>query len=233
MIINMLLRGRSLEYYRDIEDEPDIVYLVNDMHREVDSVEGLKDYLLDKNINLTMSLVKGSESGFLKINFFNDFNVTRLIRPYLEGLRQDEQDIPMKSTFLDNIHIPFMQIGHKYPYEYPGTGIAAIADAVLTHRPSVLNIVGLDFYDNLRDGESNYLVPNFKSRDYYADYSDLEQKGDTFQEELLSDWQYKMQNSLCDFSDFLPKMKINLWTKCNLLIDRLKNLKNITIKEVK
>ena len=132
MIINMLLRGRSLEYYRDIEDEPDIVYLVNDMHREVDSVEGLKDYLLDKNINLTMSLVKGSESGFLKINFFNDFNVTRLIRPYLEGLRQDEQDIPMKSTFLDNIHIPFMQIGHKYPYEYPGTGIAAIADAVLT-----------------------------------------------------------------------------------------------------
>ena len=50
--------------------------------------------------------------------------------------------------------------------------------------------------------------------------------------DLLSDWQYQMQNSLCDFAEYIPSMKVNLWTLCTELIDRLKTQENITIKEV-
>ncbi len=232
MIVNMLLRGRSLRHFEQIKDKPDVVFLVNDMHREIDHVDGLRDYLSNKEINLVQSLVPGSEQGFLKTDFFNKFNVTRVVRPYLIGTRVDGLSIPIKSTFLDKNHIPFMSIGTKYTYEYPSTGIAAIGEAVLTHRPSVLNIIGLDFYDNLRQGKSSYLVPQFQGRDFNVDFSDKEQKGDSLQEDLLSDWQYQMQNSLCDFAEYIPSMKVNLWTLCTELIDRLKTQENITIKEV-
>ena len=86
-----------------------------------------------------------------RICFFDEFNVTKLIRPYVVGTRYNDgaQDIPIENTFLDESHIPFMSIGSKYAYEYPGTGIAAIAYAILDCKFDVVNIVGLDFYDNL------------------------------------------------------------------------------------
>mgnify|MGYP003115063317 CR=1 FL=1 len=234
MIINMLLRGKSLKHFEQIKDKPDVVFLVNDMHREIDKVENLREYLLDKDINLVFNFVRNSEIGLKKINFFDEFNVTKLIRPYVVGTRDDDgaQDIPIENTFLDESHIPFMSIGSKYAYEYPGSGISGIAYAVLNCKPKVLNIVGLDFYDNLRRGESNYLVDNYIGRNYGHDLTNVEQIGEDFDEPTLTEWQYQMQNSLCDFADHIPSMKVNLWTACSKLIDRLKNQKNITIKEV-
>ena len=36
----------------------------------------------------------------------------------------------------------------KYPYDYPTTGIAAISYAILESGCDLINIIGLDFYEN-------------------------------------------------------------------------------------
>ena len=67
MVTNVLLRGRSLTEFETL-DSPDIVFLVNDMDREIEEVNGLKEYLLDKEINLVFNMVLGAEIGYKRIN---------------------------------------------------------------------------------------------------------------------------------------------------------------------
>ena len=69
MVTNVLLRGRSLTEFKTL-DSPDIVFLVNDMDREVEEVNGLKEYLLDKEINLVFNMVTGADRGYQEIGFF-------------------------------------------------------------------------------------------------------------------------------------------------------------------
>ena len=238
MVTNVLLRGRSLTEFETL-DSPDIVFLVNDMDREIEEVNGLKEYLLDKEINLVFNMVAGAEIGYKRINFFDEFNVTKLIRPYVVGTRYNDgaQDIPIENTFLDESHIPFMSIGSKYAYEYPGTGIAAIAYAILDCKFDVVNIVGLDFYDNLFYGQSNYLVQDNAGRDYWTDL-DEEMKNPELQTKRLDlpdldDWQYKIQNTLCDLVEYKPNIQVNLKTKCKSLIPRITTYDNLNIGVIK
>ena len=223
MVTNVLLRGRSLTEFETL-DSPDIVFLVNDMDREID---------------LVFNMVAGAEIGYKRINFFDEFNVTKLIRPYVVGTRYNDgaQDIPIENTFLDESHIPFMSIGSKYAYEYPGTGIAAIAYAILDCKFDVVNIVGLDFYDNLFYGQSNYLVQDNAGRDYWTDL-DEEMKNPELQTKRLDipdldDWQYKVQNTLCDLVEYKPNIQVNLKTKCKSLIPRITTYDNLNIEVIK
>ena len=221
MVTNVLLRGRSLTEFETL-DSPDIVFLVNDMDREVEEVNGLKEYLLDKEINLVFNMVAGADRGYQEIGFFETFNVTKLVRPYVTGDRQpgsSGQSINLPDEFLGEHHKKFMYEGSKYSYEYPGTGIAAIAYAILDCKFDVVNIVGLDFYDNLFYGQSNYLVQDNAGRDYWTDLSELQVKNPELQTKRLDlpdldDWQYKIQNTLCDLVEHKPNIQVNLKTKC-------------------
>ena len=49
MVVNALLRGRSLIKFKDLE-KPDLVILANDMDIEIQEVDDFGDYLKDKEI---------------------------------------------------------------------------------------------------------------------------------------------------------------------------------------
>ena len=255
MIINVLLRGRSLSEFNTL-GPADIVFLANDMDREVEEVNGFREYLSDKEINLVFNMAAGADSGYHAIGFFETFNVTKLIRPYIaDGTQPDSsrQNINLPDEFLSERHKPFMYRGDKYPYEYPGTGIAGVACAMLDYNSDVVNIVGLDFYDNLYYGETNYLVKDNAGRDFWTDLGEIKaefltdtavyHKNDPkTAKELreasrlsipeLDDWQYKIQNTLCDLVEYKPNIQVNLKTKCKVLIDRMRTIDNLNITEV-
>ena len=74
------------------------------MDREVEEVNGLKEYLLDKEINLVFNMVTGADRGYQEIGFFETFNVTKLVRPYVTGDRQpgsSGQSINLPDEFLN------------------------------------------------------------------------------------------------------------------------------------
>ena len=240
MIINILLRGRSLSEFNTL-GPADIVFLANDMDREVEEVNGLKEYLLDKEINLVFNMVTGADRGYQEIGFFETFNVTKLVRPYVTGDREpgsSGQRINLPDEFLSEHHKQFMYKGYKYSYEYPGTGIAGVAYAMLDYKPDVVNIVGLDFYDNLYYGQSNYLVQDNAGRDYWTDLSELQVENPELQTKRLDipdldDWQYKVQNTLCDLVEHKPNIQVNLKTKCKSLIPRITTYDNLNIEVIK
>lgn len=243
MIINILLRGRSLSEFNTL-GPADIVFLANDMDREVEEVNGLKEYLLDKEINLVFNMVHGADRGYQEIGFFETFNVTKLVRPYVTGDREpgsSGQRINLPDEFLSEHHKQFMYEGSKYAYEYPGTGIAGVAYAMLDYKPDVVNIVGLDFYDNLYYGQSNYLVKDNAGRDYWTDLKraplpdyklGIELHTKRLDIPALGEWQDKVQHTLCDLVEHKPNIQVNLKTKCKYLIDRMRTYSNLNIEEV-
>jgi len=232
MIVNALLRGRSLIEFKNLEN-CDLVLLANDTNIEIEEIDGFKEYLNDKEIHLVFNMVLGAASGYHHIQFFDNFNVTKLIRPYIYGDRlpgSSGQGIPLEDNFLGNHHKKFMFTGGRYSYDYPGTGIAAIAYAILDCEVDILNIVGLDFYDNLNYGKSNYLVADvFGKRDFGSDVGDGLSEEHIEQVKLL---QIQMQNTFCELVEHKPNMQVNLSTKCKSFIDRMKNIKNLNIKVI-
>ena len=233
MIVNALLRGRSLSQFKNLGD-CDLVILANDTDQEIQTIDGLKEYLIDKEINLVENMVATGAIGYHKMNFFNDYNVTKLIRPYLNGIRKpgsSGQNIPLKDNFLGDNHKEFMfgdgKVSKKYEYDYPGTGIAAIAYAVLDCKPDVLNIVGLDFYDNLFYDESNYLIKSSPHTHTHG-YS-IEGLTKNNHDELRR-YQRLMQEVLCKLAERNPNVQVNLITKCKSFISKVKTLKNLKIE---
>ena len=153
--VTLLGRGPSLNYFSEI-DNSDIVVLANDFDREISQIEEFSDYLKKQTIHLVLNMVVGAADGYNSIGFFENFNVTKLVRPYLNGIRvpgSSGQSIPLEENFLEDHHKYFMYEGPKYPYDYAGTGIAAFAYTMLDTQADVVNVIGLDFYDNLNYGK--------------------------------------------------------------------------------
>ncbi len=221
MIINALLRGRSLKEFKNF-GSCDLVVLANDMDKEIQEIDGLKEYISDKEIHLVFNMVGGAANGYHSFRFFENFNVTKLIRPYIIGDRtpgSSGQGIPLMDNFLGNHHKEFMFTGGKYSYDYPGTGIAAIAYSILDFEVEELNIVGLDFYDNLNYGLPNYLV---------SDVTNHSIEGDTNPIKI----QKQMQNTLCDLAEHKPNTRINIFTKCKSFINRMNKIKNLKVETI-
>jgi hypothetical protein len=84
--VTLLGRGPSLKYF-DKLDKSDIVVLANDFDREISQIEEFSDYLKKQTIHLVLNMVAGADAGYNSIGFFENFNVTKLVRPYLNGIR--------------------------------------------------------------------------------------------------------------------------------------------------
>ena len=151
--VNLLGRGPSLKYLNVLPDS-ELVVLANDFDTEISQIKELSDYLKKQTIHLVLNMVVHNANGYNAINFFTEFNVVKLIRPYLNGIRvpgSSGQSIPLEENFLGDNHKEFMfQGGLKYPYDYAGTGLAAFAYTMLDTNAEVVNVLGLDFYDNLK-----------------------------------------------------------------------------------
>tara|TARA_R110002020_G_scaffold116549_4_gene267086 strand:+ start:272 stop:940 length:669 start_codon:yes stop_codon:yes gene_type:complete len=214
-VVNLLCKGRSLNEFDKLPDA-EFVVLANDFDREISKIKSLHDYLKEQSIHQVLNMVVGSANGYHSIDFFNKFNVVKLIRPYLDGIRtpgSSGQNIPLEEHFLQSHHEEFMYTGRKYKYDYPGTGMAAFAYSILDCSADVINIIGMDFYDNLNYGISNYLVDCPEGRDYKRDF-----------------WTTKeMQENFCKLVKANPDIKINMTTMCKDFIDEMNKIKNLNI----
>jgi len=217
-VVNLLCKGRSLNNFNDLPDAQHIV-LANDFDGELLQLPNLYEYISNQKIHLVLNMVNGAANGYHKMNFFKKFNVVKLIRPYLTGIRQpgtSGQMIPLSENFLEIHHKEFMHIGKKYAYDYPGTGIAAFAYTILDCSADTVNVIGLDFYDNLNYGISNYLVSCREGRDYKRDFWSREQ----------------MQENFCKLIKSRPNIQVNMITNCKTFIDEMSQIKNLNIKQI-
>ena len=215
-IVNLFGRGPSLKHFKILGDCQTVV-LSNNLDKEISQVEKFSEYLQDKKIHLCLNMVVGGARGYHSIDFFNRFNVTKLIRPYLEGVRvpgSSGQNIPLEETFLGKNHMEFMYTDLKYPYDYTGTGIAAFAHSLLDCSADVVNVIGIDFYNNLNYGVANYLVSD--AAEWQVDF---------FGEN-------RMQENFCKLVDGHPNIQVNLNTICKDFIDGMEDIKNLNINVI-
>lgn len=216
-VINLLCKGRSLANFSELP-EAQLLVLTNDFDRELLVIPSLYDYVYKHKLHLVLNMAAGGANGFHEINFFQKFNVDKLIRPYLEGIRtpgSSGQNIPLEDNFLGKHHMDFMQKGGKYPYDYSGTGIAAFAHTILDCSADIINVIGMDFYDNLNYGISNYLSSCAEGRDYKRDHWTREQ----------------MQEHFCKLVKSKPNIQVNMITSCKTFINEMYEIKNLNIKK--
>ena len=218
-IVNLLCKGPSLRHFDRLPD-PEFVVLANDFDREISKLKFLSDYLENQTIHQVLNMVIGGANGYHSIDFFNKFNVAKLIRPYLEGIRvpgSSYQNIPLEENFLGMHHRDFMYDGRKYQYDYPGTGIAAFAYTILDCSADIINVIGMDFYDNLNYGISNYLVDCPEGRDYKRDFWTTEE----------------MQENIYKLIKSKPNIQVNMTTMCKSFISEINNLDNLSINIIR
>ena len=215
-VVNLLGRGPSLRNLSKLP-QSDLVVLANDFDTEISQIQELSDYLKQQTIHLVLNMVVHNANGYNAINFFTEYNVTKLIRPYLNGIRipgSSGQDILLVENFLGDHHKEFMfHGGLKYPYDYAGTGIAAFAYTMLDTQADEVNVMGIDFYDNLNYGQPNYLVNDKDGRDFIRDFWKPED----------------MQENVCKLVKGRPNIKVNLHTICKNFIDGMDKIENLNI----
>ncbi len=217
-VINLLCKGQSLNDFNNLP-ESDFIVLANDFDRELLQMPELYEYISKQKIHQVLNMVTGAASGYQEMSFFQTFNVVKLIRPYLTGIRQpgtSGQSIPLIENFLGMHHKEFMYTGRKYAYDYSGTGLAAFAYTILDCSADVINIIGLDFYDNLNYGISNYLVPCREGRDYKKDFWTREE----------------MQENFCRLVKSKPNIQVNMTTLCKNFIEEMSQIENLNIKQI-
>ena len=216
--INLLCKGPSLKYFNELPNS-EFVILANDFDGEISQIKEFSDYLEKQTIHLVLNMVLGGANGYHSIDFFNRFNVVKLIRPYLEGIRvlgSSGQNILLEENFLGIHHKDFMFSGRKYPYDYAGTGIAAFAYSMLDCSADIINVIGLDFYDNLNYGISNYLVEGKEGRDYKRDFWTTEE----------------MQENFCKLVKANSNIQVNMTTMCTNFISEMTNINNLNINRI-
>jgi len=215
-VVNLMGKGPSLISFSQFP-KSDHVVLANDFAKEITQVDGFASYLEKQDIHLVLNMVHGADSGYHYIDFFNKFNVVKLIRPYLTGLRvpgSSMQSIPLEEHFLGENHMKFMYTDLKYQYDYCGTGLAAFAYSMLDCSADVVNVVGLDFYKNLDYGIRNYLVNCAEGRDWKMDGGFTSEK---------------MQDNFCRLVKGNPHIQVNLVTVCKEFIDGMEDIENLNI----
>ena len=217
-VINLLCKGRSLANFNELPD-PQLIVLVNDFDGELLRLPDLYKYISKHKLHLVLNMVSNASSGYHAMDFFQKFNVVKLIRPYTHGIRSpgsSGQNIPLEENFLNDHHKEFMYTGRKYAYDYAGTGIAAFAYTILDCSANTINVIGMDFYDNLNYGISNYLISCREGRDYKRDNWSREQ----------------MQENFCKLVKSKPHIQVNMTTSCKTFINEMHKIKNLNIKQI-
>ena len=215
--VTVLCRGQSLSHIDKIS-KSDVVVLVNRFGDELIKFPEVVKYITDSEIYLCTSGTGGELDTLNKFGFFDKFNPTKMIRPYLAEIANThvrlQNSINVSDTFLSNAHKDYMyQIeNYKYPYTYPSSGIAALSYVVLEGNFDVVNIIGLDFYE-VKDNSS-----------YYA-------AGDAHEH---ADWgkEGHMQEVLTRLVENHSDKTFNMISTAEKYLDDVKQLSNMNFKKV-
>jgi len=215
--ITVLCRGNSLGYINEIS-KSDVVVLVNRFGDELTKFPEVVEYITDSEIYLCTSGTGGELDTLNRFGFFDKFNPTKMIRPYLAEIANThihlQNSINIPDTFLSNAHKDYMyQIeNYKYPYTYPSSGIAALSYVVLECDFDIVNIIGLDFYETQNNSS------------YYA-------AGDAHEH---ADWgkDGHMQEVLTRLVKNHSNKSFNMISTAEKYLDDVKELSNMNFKRV-
>ena len=223
--ITLLARGESSAHIHKLDDA-NLVVIANSFGDEIQKYSSISNYLNKSNeIRLCCNGYITELDSYKNTNFFDKYNVTTLIRPYIENDPAVciNNTCHLKDEFLSDIHKQWMyQRGvsapieifgenrmTKYEFMYPSTGIAALAYTVLNtaNDGDHINIIGLDFYDN-----SNYLLSDKSTKDWGCD---------GYMQEIT----YKLIKNH-------PNIKFTMLTYATKYMEKFKSLPNLNLKQM-
>lgn len=153
--VSLLCRGPSLGYISNIP-KVDHSVIVNAFHYEVE-IEPIHEYLSDCS-KVTHVLSLGAHWPNAGANtIYKKYNFDKIVLPYVKEvsppipehiLQIEGRDGILPVENLDDINKKDMVPHPRYAFRAPTSGLAALLYIVNELKVDIVNIVGLDFYDN-------------------------------------------------------------------------------------
>lgn len=154
--ITLLCRGKSLGYINKIPKAEHCV-LVNAFHYELEN-SSIHEYVFNcSKVSHVLSLgayfpQSGARNIYKKYNFIEIIlpyikEVSPPIPKYLSNIEGKNGIIPVKN--MSNINKKNMISHPRYAFTSPTCGLDALLYIVNELKPSIVNIIGLDFYDKV------------------------------------------------------------------------------------
>ena len=216
-VVTVFARGESAKFIDNLQ-KTDFTVIANEFGDEIEAFPQIGEYIKDSEVHICCNGWPTELDAYRRINFFEIYNITKLIRPYMhdEPRVNIQNSCHLPDIFLSDLHKEWMyQRGvnlppdFKYEYSYLSTGTATLAYTVLevAKDGDVVNILGLDFYEN-----SGYLVG-------IPDATDWGVNG-------------PMQDVLYNLVVKHPLIKFNMITTAKKHLDKVKELQNMNLTRV-
>lgn len=216
-VVTIFARGESAKFIDNLQ-KPDFTVIANEFGNEIEAYPEIGEYIKGSEVHICCNGWPTELDSYKRINFFGIYNPTKLIRPYMgdEPRVNIQNHCHLPDIFLSEIHKEWMyQRGvnlppdFKYEYSYPSTGTATLAYTVLevAEDGDVVNILGLDFYEN-----SGYLVGKPDATDWGVNGP--------------------MQEILYNLVSKHPLIKFNMITTATKYLDEVIELENMNFKRV-
>ena len=153
--VSLLCRGPSLGYISNVP-KVDHSVIVNAFHYEVE-IEPIHEYLSACS-NVTHVLSLGAHFPHAGANdIYKKYNFDKIVLPYVKEvsppipnniLQIEGRGGILPVEHLDDINKKDMIPSSRYAFQAPTSGLAAFLYIVNELKADIVNIVGLDFYDN-------------------------------------------------------------------------------------
>ena len=216
-VVTVFARGESAKFVDNLQ-KPDFTVIANEFGNEIDAYPEIGEYIKGSEVHICCNGWPTELDSYKRINFFEKYNVTKLIRPYMhdEPRANVQNSCHLPDIFLSDLHKEWMyQRGvnlppdFKYEYSYPSTGTSTLAYTVLevAEDGDMVNILGLDFYEN-----SGYLVGKPDATDWGVNGP--------------------MQEILYNLVSKHPLIKFNMITTATKYLDEVIELENMNFKRV-
>ena len=153
--VSLLCRGPSLGYISNVP-KVDHSVIVNAFHYEVE-IESIHEYLSAcSTVTHVLSLGAHWPNAGAN-NIYKKYNFDKIVLPYVKEVSPPIPDhilqiegpdglLPVQN--LDDINKKDMVSHPRYAFRAPSCGLAAFLYVVNELKADIINIVGLDFYDN-------------------------------------------------------------------------------------
>ena len=182
--VSLLCRGPSLGYISNIP-KVDHSVIVNAFHYEVE-IEPIHEYLSACS-KVTHVLSLGAHWPNAGANtIYKKYNFDKIVLPYVKEvsppipehiLQIEGRDGILPVQHLGDINKKDMVSHPRYAFRAPTSGLAAFLYVVNELKADIVNIIGMDFYDNI-----GYLTDTFGDKDGTAPVEKAIKRGESTDE---------------------------------------------------
>ena len=222
--VSLLCRGPSLGYISNVP-KVDHSVIVNAFHYEVE-IESIHEYLSAcSTVTHVLSLGAHWPNAGAN-NIYKKYNFDKIVLPYVKEvsppipdhiLQIEGRDGILPVQNLDDINKKDMVSHPRYAFRAPSCGLAAFLYVVNELKADIINIVGLDFYD-----DTGYFTNTFGDRDGTAPTERAIERGEPTEE---------MQDFFKKIVISNPNVIFNMYTASKIESD-VDNLKVINLEVI-